>query len=118
MNNKVTSVCVVSVHESIVLSIRGLGLDEFQEKINRFAEAQFAINFVLPKNYRSESKNVTIITLTEVKGLPRSISYLISCFMNMRFLLKQDIFVTSSIGIIGVITCLFTKLFRKKTRNL
>lgn len=111
----VIRVCIGSIGETS-MSIGGLSEDEFRQRINEVSKGQIEVIFLLGEGNKTDKpRDVKIICLRDIKWLPRWVSYPIICFKNLPLLMKQDVFVTHTVGLDGFFACLFCKLFRKKS---
>ncbi len=81
------------------LSVGGLAEDEFKQRINQASGGQIQVTFMQCKN-----KQPSLL-----------VSYALFCLKSLPSLLKQDVLIADGIGLPGVIVCLFSELFRKKS---
>ncbi|MFX0200460.1 MAG: glycosyltransferase family 4 protein [Candidatus Hodarchaeota archaeon] len=106
-------VCITGLGES--KSIGGLSEDEFHHRISKASGGQIQVTFVNNKGrYHRNDSNVAR-PWENREPLGWLFSYPSVCLRNLSNLIRQDILVTDSIAMAGVIVCLFSRLFKKKS---
>ncbi|MCK4403262.1 MAG: glycosyltransferase family 4 protein [Dehalococcoidia bacterium] len=98
----------------VLLSIGGLSESEFRQRINKASGGKIQVTFVRNKEecQRSDSN---VVAPWENKQPPWLLSYPPVCLRNLPSLIRQDVLVAGAIGMSGVVVCLLSKLFKKKS---
>lgn len=109
--NMVIRICFVTFDERIKsIGAESLSEKDFQAQINKISTEKIEVARIL-QNFNNRS-----INLGKISWLPKKVSFSLTILSNLPYLIKQDIFVMSSIfSRISLITCLFCKLCGKKS---
>lgn len=106
-------VCITSVCGP--LSICGPSENEFQQRINKASGGQIQVTFVNNRRrYHDDGSTIAAPGESEYPSL-WVLSYPAMCLWKLPSLAKQDILVADGIGLPGVVVCLLSKLFKKKS---
>jgi glycosyltransferase involved in cell wall biosynthesis len=107
----VIRICFVAFEDRIKsIGAESLSEMEFQAQINKISPEKIEVARIL-QNFNDRS-----INFRKISWLPKKLSFSLTIFSNIPYLMKQDIFIMSTItSRISLIICLFCKLCGKKS---